>query len=103
MTGVAWLDTERGPMCACGLLTYVSFVNVTGGKLPVLVCFAHGGVGAHFCLPLERPTSWPNLSAHDLIVLIDRGIEEHKAARGVPRDVGAEAAKSPETHEQGAT
>lgn len=75
-----WVDTERGPTCACGMPTYVSLVDVGREKLPVLVCFAHGGTGASFPLARLRPPEWPNVTGAEVIALVDRGFEEHRAA-----------------------
>jgi hypothetical protein len=79
---VGWMDTERGPTCACGMPTYVSLVDVGQQKLPILVCFAHNGSGASFYLPSERPEAWPNLTGQEMVALVDRGAEEHALARG---------------------
>lgn len=75
-----WLDTERGPTCACGMPTYVSLVfDVGARKLPRLICFAHNGVGASYCLPSVRPEAWPFLSMEELVAVVDAGIAEHAA------------------------
>ena len=77
---VGWLDTERGPTCVCGMPTYVTLVDVGPKKLTLLVCFAHDGVGASFCLPSERPETWPHVTGDDMIALVNRGCEEHMLA-----------------------
>jgi len=82
---IPWADTERGPTCACGMPTYVSFVIVAGKSLPVLVCFAHAGVGAKFALPLERPEKWPSMSTEEMVSLLERGDREHGLAAGAQR------------------
>jgi hypothetical protein len=64
--------------------TYVSLVTAGKRKLPRLICFAHGGVGASYCLPSARPETWPNLSMQELVALVDAGVAEHAAAAAEP-------------------
>jgi hypothetical protein len=82
-----WTHGEPGPTCGCGQPTYVIFTDA--GK-PALLCFAHTKEsGALYCLPRERPATWPHLSTEEMQALIARGEQEHDADAGDLPGAGA--------------
>jgi len=70
-----WINKENGPLCFCGVPTFVSVAD--DGQADLVCIFHEKAEGALFPLPTDgRPENWPNLTDEEVDVIMLQGQKE---------------------------
>lgn len=82
-----WIDKENGPLCFCGMPTFVSVAN--DGHADLVCIFHEQQQGALFTLPTNgRPENWPNLTDQEVDEIMLKGNKEQEARDEEENDEG---------------
>jgi hypothetical protein len=76
-----WIDKEKGPLCFCGMPTFVSVAD--DGEADLVCIFHEREAGALFHLPTDgRTENWPDLNDQEVDVIMLKGMEEQTTKDG---------------------